>query len=324
MSGHGGRKKRGGHGGGGGGGGHGGGDSRWLVTYADLLTVLMVLFLVLWTISTLDLAKFKKFTSGLGDFKNPAAAATTVSETSPLNPDQGPTGTSPDATTDTTGTGSGAGDGTGDGTGAGTGAGTGTDPGTGTGTDLTNDQLRAVADKIVLDLAAKNLPPSATSIRLEDRGLVVSVSTDGVLFVSGAAAMTDPGRSIIGALAPEFKSFSNHIIIEGHTDARPLAGRGGYDNWNLSSDRALSVLKVLVDQFGIAADRLSAAGYGEHKPLDPAATPEAYARNRRVEIVVVARLKPAAAATPKASTAPTVTTVAPGSADTSVWLGPCS
>ena len=73
------RRKK-GHGGGGGGGGHGGGDSRWLVTYADLLTVLMVLFLVLWTISSIDLKKFEKFKSGLGDFGNPAAAQASAAD----------------------------------------------------------------------------------------------------------------------------------------------------------------------------------------------------------------------------------------------------
>jgi chemotaxis protein MotB len=295
MSGHG--KKRGGHGGGGGGGGgHGGGDSRWLVTYADLLTVLMVLFLVLWTISTLDLEKFKKFTSGLGDFKNPAAAATTISNTSPLNPDITAAPVSEDTTSVDPGTGPGD-----------TGAG-------GTGGELTNDQLKQVAEKMIVDLQAKNLPPSATSIRLEDRGLIVSVSTDGVLFDSGNAVLTDKGQQIIAALAPEFNAFQNHIIIEGHTDARPLSGRPGYDNWNLSSDRALSVLKLLVDQFHIPADRMSAAGYGEHKPLDPGTTPEAYARNRRVEIVVVAKAKPAAAAT---TAAPDTATTAAGDPATS-------
>jgi len=240
-----------------------------------------------------------------------------VSETSPLNPDQSSIETSPEGSTDTTVA-------SGDGTGS-----SGTDPALngGNGTDLTNDQLKAVAQRMVLDLEAKNLPPSATSIRLEDRGLVVSVSTDGVLFESGKAAMTDPGKTIIGALAPEFQSFTNHVIIEGHTDARPLAGRAGYDNWNLSVDRALSVLKLLADQFGVNADRMSATGYGEHKPLDPATTPEAYARNRRVEIVVVARLKPATPVTtaPATTAPPTATTAAAdGSTDATAAAEPAS
>jgi chemotaxis protein MotB len=270
-----------------------------LVTYADLLTVLMVLFLVLWTISTLDLEKFKKFTSGLGDFKNPAAAATTISDTSPLNPDITTVPVSEDTTSVDPGTGPGD-----------TGAG-------GTGGELTNDQLKQVAEKMVVDLQAKNLPPSATSIRLEDRGLIVSVSTDGVLFDSGDAVLTEKGQQIIAALAPEFTAFQNHIIIEGHTDARPLSGRPGYDNWNLSSDRALSVLKLLVDQFHIPADRMSATGYGEHKPLDPGTTPEAYARNRRVEIVVVAKAKPAAPATTATTVTPSAETTVAGDTPTS-------
>ena len=83
MSGHGGgggkKKRRGGHAAGG---GHG--DARFLVTYADLLTVLMALFLVLWVLATIDLNKFKQFTQGLGDFGNPAAKVVEdISEASP-------------------------------------------------------------------------------------------------------------------------------------------------------------------------------------------------------------------------------------------------
>ena len=83
--------------------GHGGGDARWLVTYADLLTLLMVLFLVLWVISTIDLKKFEKFKSGLGDFGNPAAE--TETPTAGIGEDASTTtivvdGTGPSAETD--------------------------------------------------------------------------------------------------------------------------------------------------------------------------------------------------------------------------------
>ena len=345
MSGHGGgRRKRGGHGGGGGG-GHG--DARFLVTYADLLTVLMALFLVLWVLASIDLNKFKKFTQGLGEFGNPAA------ETVPDLSQASPGATAPPetvaeptkgVTTETTDPASAGGGGAGSGTGTGevTGAGTGTTPDAGTDAgggagagsgELTSEQLQQVAQQITGDLAAANIPSSSNSVRVEARGLIVTIQTDGVLFESASSSMTAGGRDILAALAPVLRSVPNKILIEGHTDKRPLA-RANYDNWNLSADRAISVLRTLMNALGVPSARLAATGYAEFHPVDPGDTPAALAKNRRVEIVVVAKADapaaaPAAPATPggtggtggeaavsvapaaKAETTPTLTTAPP-------------
>ncbi|MEZ5218328.1 MAG: flagellar motor protein MotB [Ilumatobacteraceae bacterium] len=256
MSGHGKRGRGGGHGGGGG--GHGG----WLVTYADLLTLLMVLFLVLWVISQLDLKKFENFKEGLGDFGNPAAEAAASDST--------------DSTSTSSGTGL-------------EGAGTGTDPIvpmiTSTG-ELTTEGLNQLETSIEEAVTMAGLP-DIISVTSEDRGLVISVSSDDVLFAPGQANLSPASANVIGIIAPALAGFNNHILVEGHTDKRPLA-RAGYDNWDLSVDRAGSVVKLLRDQFGLDPMKLSAAGYGEMHPLDPADTEEAYAMNRRVEIVVLA------------------------------------
>jgi len=76
------------------------------------------------------------------------------------------------------------------------------------------------------------------------------------------------------------------LMIEGYTDDLPLR-RGGYDNWNLSTDRAVAVLKLLVDEHGLPPARAGAAGYGEYRPLVPNSSPGNRARNRRVDIVVL-------------------------------------
>lgn len=279
MSGHGGgggkKKRRGGHAGGG---GHG--DARFLVTYADLLTVLMALFLVLWVLATIDLNKFKKFTQGLGDFGNPAAEVVeTVDEASPgetVPEDGSPEDTTPTAgdVTDTTD------------------AINGTSGAPGSGGDgdneLTTGQLEGVADRLTGSLASAGIAATASSVKVEARGLVVTIQTDGVLFPSGSATMTQGGKDILAVLAPELQGIANRIVIEGHTDKRPLA-RVGYDNWNLSADRAISVLRVMVNELGIPAERLAATGYGEFHPVDTGESEEALARNRRVEIVVLAK-----------------------------------
>jgi chemotaxis protein MotB len=289
-------KRRKGHDGGGGGGGHGGGDSRWLVTYADLLTVLMVLFLVLWSISSIDLAKFAKFKSGLGDFGNPAAAQTSGEPV-------GGTGLASGEVTETTTTTI-----AGDPTASTVPTPTTVPTGDGPAPSLTNAQLTAVAADIESALAAAGYA-SGSGIKLEKRGLVVSVSTDGVLFDSGRAELTAAGVSVIAAIAPSLAVISNHIVVEGHTDNRPIVGRGNYDNWQLSADRAVSVLKLLQTNFGVPADRLGAAGYGEYQPLDTSGTPEALAKNRRVEIVVMSAEAEAASSTALADPTDSTTSV---------------
>ena len=123
-------------------------------------------------------------------------------------------------------------------------------------------------------------------VGFNQRGLVISLSTDGVLFASGSAAL-DPtiAETVLAPIAAELADFDNDLYVEGHTDDVPL-GRGSYDNWDLSVDRALAVLDYFELEAGIAPQRLAASGFGEHRPIDPASTPEARQRNRRVELVV--------------------------------------
>ena len=124
-------------------------------------------------------------------------------------------------------------------------------------------------------------------VHVEERGLVVSISTDNVLFDSGQGALTPAGIGILGSVAPQIAALPNNIIVEGYTDKRPLR-RQGYDNWDLSVDRAVSVLKVLRDQFGFPAARLAATGYGDTHPIAEGDDDASLTRNRRVEIVIVA------------------------------------
>ena len=118
------------------------------------------------------------------------------------------------------------------------------------------------------------------------RGLVIAIATDHVLFASGSTAFGSDGDAIVQAIAPTLSTFDNQILVEGHTDTVPL-DRGGYDNWNLSADRALAVLKALARSEGIVPERLVATGYGEYHPRASNETDEGKSANRRVELVVV-------------------------------------
>ena len=118
-----------------------------------------------------------------------------------------------------------------------------------------------------------------------------------VLFPSGSEIINDAGREEMRKLAGAILELQREIPpeiewvlrVDGHTDAIPLSGTGRYrDNWELSSARATSVVKYLIEN-GVAPERLVAAGFGEFQPLDPADTQEARNRNRRIELKLTER-----------------------------------
>jgi chemotaxis protein MotB len=117
-----------------------------------------------------------------------------------------------------------------------------------------------------------------------------------LLFDSGSATLAGPGRAELGKLATTLRHLASRIPadidwilrIDGHTDQIPINTTQFASNWELSTARAVSVVQFLVAE-GIAPQRLSAAGFGEFHPIDPAQTPEAFRRNRRIELKLTAR-----------------------------------
>jgi chemotaxis protein MotB len=118
-----------------------------------------------------------------------------------------------------------------------------------------------------------------------------------VLFPSGSEIINEAGREEMRKLAGAILELQREIPpeinwvlrVDGHTDTIPLSGTGRYrDNWELSSARATAVVKLLIEN-GVSPERLVAAGFGEFQPLDPADTPEARNRNRRIELKLTER-----------------------------------
>jgi chemotaxis protein MotB len=117
-----------------------------------------------------------------------------------------------------------------------------------------------------------------------------------LLFGSGSATLAKPGRDELAKLVSILKDITARVPadidwilrIDGHTDKVPINTAQFASNWSLSTARAVSVVEFLVDQ-GIPPGRLSAAGFGEFHPLDPAETSEAYRRNRRIELKLTSR-----------------------------------
>ena len=118
-----------------------------------------------------------------------------------------------------------------------------------------------------------------------------------VLFAQGAASLGPEGEEKLGQLAVALNQIAAEIPedidwilqVEGHTDDIPVRAGRFADNWDLSTERALSVVRFLAES-GLPANRLAAAGYGEFQPLDDAGSDEARRRNRRIEMKLTQRI----------------------------------
>jgi chemotaxis protein MotB len=232
---------------------------RWLVTYADMLTVLMALFIVMFALSVVDKAKFEKFAEGVnGDLGNGSslleggpglqqAGDTPVdlqSAITALNEKQSRQRAA----------------------------------------SQEQDDLERARQEILQALVAKGMQDDVR-FELDERGLVVTVVTDDVLFALGSADLRPKGTAVLDAIAPALEALPNQVTVEGHTDDLPISGRYA-SNWELSTERATSVLRYLLDTHHVQAKRLSASGYADQRPLTPNISAAARSANRRVEVVV--------------------------------------
>ncbi|QGN58015.1 flagellar motor protein MotB [Nostocoides sp. HKS02] len=263
---------------------------RWLLSYADMITLLMALFIVLFAISQVDQAKLIALSSGLDQyFGEPASktASTGILDGSPQAAVDGhAVSPNPSATGDPIVPSPG-------------GAAAPSAPQAQAGaTALSAAQaqaaaraqaarqqqdLAAVRARIAAALAAKGLS-GAVQFEERDHGLVVNVVTDRVLFDLGEASLRPEGRGVLDAVVPALRGLPNALTVEGHTDNVPIAGRYA-SNWELSTERATTVLRYLLTR-GVPGSRVSAAGYADQRPLSTNATAAGRARNRRVAIVV--------------------------------------
>ncbi|MEQ9568627.1 MAG: OmpA family protein [Longimicrobiales bacterium] len=129
-----------------------------------------------------------------------------------------------------------------------------------------------------------------------DRGRMVIQLPQDILFESGSATLGADGRSTLGEVAEVLAVIDDRSFqVEGHTDDVPISTARFPSNWELSTARALSVVRLLVDR-GVTPGTLSGAGYGEYRPVADNDAPEGRRRNRRIEIVMLPNLDVIAAA----------------------------
>jgi chemotaxis protein MotB len=256
---------------------------RWLVSYADFITLLFAFFTTLYAISTVDQRKAGKLMYSMRTAFNmeffkgvPGTGSTslvTIVETlaNALPADKSAV--------------------------AGPGEGQG-GPG--------KDRMAALSRKLG-ELSVDPMLRGKIQIRMEARGLVVSLAEAG-FFASGSAGVRADAVEPLLALARTFDDQGFRVTVEGHTDNVPVRNGKFSSNWELSTARASTVIALLIEKGGIPPTRLSAAGYGEFKPVGPNDSDEGRARNRRVDIVI----SPATTDVDASRAAPEMPTAPPG------------
>jgi len=228
---------------------------RWLVSYADFITLLFAFFTTLYAISTVDQKKVGKMVYSMRTAFNLDFFKGQPSESSPMG------GGNKMAILE--------------------GASSQAGKGAGNGGNDRYQRLVQELSKLAEDPALKG----RVEIRQEKRGVVIALS-EAAFFGSGSADLqkgTSAGLAIVGA---KLKERGYEILVEGHTDNVPVRSRTFRSNWELSTARATVVVAYFVDQMGYEPTKVGAAGYGEHKPVAANDTPEGRARNRRGDIVV--------------------------------------
>ncbi len=124
------------------------------------------------------------------------------------------------------------------------------------------------------------------SVSMNAKGVFVEMK-DAILFEPGSASLKVEGIDVLKQLEDLINDFDNELVVEGYTDDVPESSARFPTNWELSTARAVSVVRYLIDEENVDPERLSAVGYGEHRPMVPNDSVENRASNRRVNILII-------------------------------------
>ncbi|OGS37055.1 MAG: hypothetical protein A2293_01295 [Elusimicrobia bacterium RIFOXYB2_FULL_49_7] len=233
---------------------------RWLLTYADLITLLLIFFIILYVMSVQDVVKFQMMAESIVD----AFQGTNMV----VGESPGPAMVPGSAGSRVSGPGA---------------------KGKGAGTKGKEQLKMEYIKQEVERLASREGLQSQVSVRMEERGIVITI-VDKVLFASGYADIHEEAKSAlvgIGKILAVNKD--QYVRVEGHTDNIPIRNEKFTSNWELSATRATHVVRLFIDDVGLNPRLFAAVGYGEFRPVATNATPEGRSKNRRVEIVILSQ-----------------------------------
>jgi chemotaxis protein MotB len=230
---------------------------RWLVSYADFVTLLLAFFVTMYSITRLDAEKLGQAQLSI----NRALHAPVFLKGFPLE------------------------------------AGVGDTPAAGRTGDLAGAALQASPPPQLEELARtiqasipQNHAPNEIRLQITGRGLVIHLP-ELLFFNSGDATFRQEGQPILDKLADILAKIPNHVVIEGHTDNRPIQTAQFPSNWELSTHRAVSLVRCFIETHHLGPDRFTVAGYGEHAPIAANDTEAGRRLNRRVDVIIKPLLK---------------------------------
>jgi len=232
---------------------------RWLVSYADFITLLFAFFVVMYSISSVNEGKYRVMSDALvSAFKEPPSKDKLI-EMQTKNPEVMP--------------------------------GTGMPIGKNVQqTPITPERAKAAENmkkvaKNVLQAMQPLIQNGQVRVTQSPRGITVEINAS-VLFKSGEAVLQPQSTQALAAVAKVLSQVENPIQVEGHTDNIPINSPNFPSNWELSSSRAGSVVRLFTEQ-GVPAARMVAIGYADNRPVDTNATPDGRSRNRRVNVLIL-------------------------------------
>jgi chemotaxis protein MotB len=251
---------------------------RWLITYADMITLLMVLFIVLFAISQVDQRRFDMLKDGMaagfGNTSSPFQGAKAVM------PEPGTQAIAPVEPMSVEG------------------------PRPANAEQVSRslaaeerkrlyakasaevERLDGLRRRIEAALAKRGLQDDV-QLKIDSRGLTISLVSKHIVFAPNVADLTTRGRSVLDVLGPVLREISDDIDVDGHTNQEKVKPKYYASDWDLSAARAVTVLRYLNERQGIAGGRLSAVAFGHEKPLIDPTRPSSQVLNKRVDIVVV-------------------------------------
>lgn len=232
-------------------------DETWLIPYADMLTLLLALFIVLFAMSSVDAEKFKQMAVSFNqELKGGTGKKEFLSEEKTTK-EEDLTAEAKKAEQEAL------------------------------KKKQEMEELKQLQDQIEQAINQNNLKLSLKTT-LTERGLMVTI-VDNALFDSGKADVKPEAGQLAKEIAKLLKSaVPREAVISGHTDNIPISNSKYPSNWDLSSQRALNFLKVLLaSDPSLQPDKFSASGYGEHRLVAPNDTDANRAKNRRVEVLIL-------------------------------------
>ena len=232
--------------------------NRWVISYADFVTMLLALFMVMFATSHMGATKIKDVNKSIQKvFTNQSV----IQNTKEINTDENVKNVEQDVKKE----------------------GILED----TGDSILEGKNGILDSEAVMEQIKKDINVD-TSVKVlkSDRGVVIRLN-DTMLFDPGSAIIKSEAMATLQKISGSLEKFQNPIVIEGHTDSMPIRNEKYPSNWELSTARATNIIKYMVQTYKLPPSRLSAVGYGEYMPIESNDSPIGRAKNRRVDIIVL-------------------------------------